>query len=96
MSPIQLTVSGLTASNYQMNTAGTFASHSHPQLNLDTENLEFVEVPCNEFKPRDQISVESLVTPAAQATVDRKTMYRDVICTVGQHLQGTCSRCVLN
>jgi len=30
MSPIQLTVLGLTASNYQMNTAGTLASHSHP------------------------------------------------------------------
>ena len=86
MSPIQLCVSGLIASNHQMSSAGTATGQSH--LNLDTENLESVEVPCNKFEPCDQLidTVQSAVTPAAQATTDGKAMYHCVIHLVGQHL----------
>ena len=98
MSPIQLCVSGLTASNHQVNVADTVASLPNQQLDLDMENLESVEIPCNRFKPCDQLinTVESLVTPTLHTTTDGKTMYRDVIHTVGQHLQGTCYMCTLS
>ena len=103
MSPIQLCVSGLTASNYQISEVNTGPSQSdlslsNLQFNFDTENLESVEVPCNKFNPCNQLvnMVESLLTPATQTATDGKTMYRDVIHTVGQHLQDICNRCSLN
>lgn len=93
MSPIQLCVSGLIASDHQTSLAGTAIGQSH--LDLDIESLESVEVPCNKFEPCDQLIdiVQSAVTPAAQATTDGKTMYHRVIHLVGQHLQDNCNRC---
>ena len=95
MSPLQLCVSGLIASDHQTKLAGTATGQSH--LDLQTENLESVEVPCNKFEPCDELigTVHSAVTPAAQATNDRKTMYHCVIQLVGQHLQSSCNRCKL-
>ena len=96
MSPLQLCVSGLIASDYQTNLAGTATGQSH--LDLQTENLESVEVSCNKFEPCDQLigTIHSAVTPAAQATNDGKTMYHCVIQLVGQHLQSNCNTCKLN
>ena len=93
MSPIQLCVSGLIASNHQTSSTGTATGQS--QMDLD---IESVEVPCNKFEPCDQLidTVQSVVTPAVQATTDGKTMYCHVIHLVGQHLQDSCNRCELN
>ena len=93
MSPLQLCVSGLIASDHHTDSTGTATGQSH--LDLQTENLESVEVPCNKFEPCDQLIdiVHSAVTPAAQATNDGKTMYRCVVHLVGQHLQSNCNRC---
>ena len=87
MSPLQLCVSGLIASDHQANLVGTATSQSH--LDVQTENLESVEVPCNKFQPCHELvdTVHSAVTPAAQATYNGKTMYHNVIQLVGQHLQ---------
>ena len=76
MSPIQLCVSGLTASNYQINQADMVGGHPHLQLNLDTKNLESVEVPCNKFNPCDHLvdTIESLVTTATQTATDGKNV----------------------
>ena len=95
MSPIQLCISGLMASNHQTSLASTATGQSC--LDLDIENLESVEVPCNKFVPCHQVIdiVESAVTPDAQATTDGKTMYHRVIYLVGQHLQDNCNRCKL-
>ena len=97
MSPIQHCVLGLTASNRQENVADTctVASLPNQQLDLGMENLECVEVPCNKFKPCDQLidTVESLVTPTLHTTTDGKTMYRDVIHTVAVNIYKAHATC---
>lgn len=96
MSPLQLCMSGLIASDHQPDLGGTATGQSY--LDLQTENLESVEVPCNKFEPCDQLidTVYSAATPVAQATNDGKTMYHCVIHLVGQHLQGNCNSCKLD
>ena len=98
MSPLQLCTSGFIASsNHAVTQTGT---NSSPSLSVDinTDNLECVEVPCNKFAPCDVLIdiVQSAVGPLAQSTNDGRTLYHRVIRLIGQHLQSNCSVCALN
>ena len=97
MSPLQLCTSGFIASNHPITQTSTSSSSSF-SVDISTDNLECVEVPCNKFAPCDELidMVQLAVGPLAQATNDGKTLYHRVIHLIGQHLQGRCSVCTVN
>ena len=84
MSPLQLCTSGFIASsNHAVTQTGT---NSSPSLSVDinTDNLECVEVPCNKFAPCDVLIaiVQSAVGPLAQSTNDGRTLYHRVMASI--------------
>lgn len=98
MSPLQLCTSGFIASSDHA--IAQTSTNLSPSLSVDinTDNLECVEVPCNKFAPCDVPidMVQSAVGPLAQSTNDGKTLYHRVIRLIGQHLQENCSVCTVN